>query len=88
MPRYRCCFVGKHGEVIGVELFEAADDRGACARAEELVARVGYHAVEVWSHAEMIYCAEKRSRRKWPIDYRSRNYRMMRRLERAHGGRS
>ena len=57
MPRYRCCFVGKRGEVLGVEMFDARADSDACARAEELVARVGYHAVEVWSQDEMIYRA-------------------------------
>ena len=70
MPRYRCCFVGKRGEVLGVEMFDALADSDACARAEELVARVGYPAVEVWSQGEMIYRAEKRSRQKRPIDPR------------------
>jgi hypothetical protein len=73
MPRYRCCFMGKDGEVIGVELFEAAKDRIACTRADELVARVGYAAVEVWDHTGMIYRAEKHSgRRKRPTNPRSK----------------
>jgi hypothetical protein len=65
--------MGKDGEVIGVELFEAAKDRIACTRADELVARVGYAAVEVWDHTGMIYRAEKHSgRRKRPTNPRSK----------------
>ena len=57
----------------GVELFEAAEDSVACARADQIVARVGYPAVEVWSHAEMIYRAQKPSGgRTRPIDSRSK----------------
>ncbi len=60
MPRYRCCFMGEDGEVVGVELFSAVDDSVACARADQVVARVGYPAVEVWDHTVMIYRAERR----------------------------
>lgn len=59
MPRYRCCFMGEHGEVIGVEMFDATDDSVARARAEQIVARVGYRAVEVWDYTVMIYRAER-----------------------------
>ena len=59
MPRYRCCFMGETGEVVGVELFEAPDESFARARAEQVVARVGYPAVEVWDHTGMIYRAER-----------------------------
>ena len=64
MPRYRCCFMGKDGEVIGVEIFDAVAESVACSRAEHLVARHGYAAVEVWDHTEMIYRAEKQSKRR------------------------
>jgi deoxycytidylate deaminase len=64
MPRYRCCFIDKDGEVIGVEIFDAAAAGDACARAEQLVTRVGYPAVEVRDHTEMIYRAEKQSKRR------------------------
>jgi RNA-binding protein YhbY len=63
MPRYRCCFMGEAGEVVGVEMFEANDEGFARARAEQIVARVGYAAVEVWDHTGMIYRAERRSSR-------------------------
>jgi hypothetical protein len=63
MPRYRCCFMGEAGEVVGVEVFSAADDSVACARADQVVARVGYPAVEVWDHTVMIYRAERRPKR-------------------------
>ena len=62
MPRYRCCFMGDDGEVIGVEMFNANDESIARARAEEIVARHDYPAVEVWDHTAMIYRAERRSR--------------------------
>jgi hypothetical protein len=58
MMRYRCCFVGNDGEVIGVEIFDAAAESVACARAEQLVARDGYAAVVVWDHTQMICRAE------------------------------
>jgi len=63
MPRYRCCFMGEAGEVVGVEMFVADDESVARARAEQIVARVGYPAVEVWDHTGMIYRAERRSSR-------------------------
>ena len=59
MPRYRCCFMGEAGEVVGVELFDADDESFARARADQVVARVGYPAVEVWDHTGMIYRAER-----------------------------
>jgi hypothetical protein len=36
------------------------------ARAEQIVARVGYPAVEVWDHTGMIYRAKNRSWRNRP----------------------
>lgn len=60
MPRYRCCFMGEAGEVVGVEMFVADDESVARARADQIVARVGYPAVEVWDHTGMIYRAERR----------------------------
>lgn len=62
MPRYRCCFMGEAGEVVGVEMFAADDESVARARADQIVARVGYPAVEVWDHTGMIYRAERRSK--------------------------
>ena len=54
--------MGDDGEVIGVEMFNANDESIARARAEEIVARHDYPAVEVWDHTAMIYRAERRSR--------------------------
>ena len=62
MPRYRCCFMGEQSEVIGVETFDATDDSVARARADQLVARVGYRAVEGWDYTVMIYRAERQSK--------------------------
>jgi hypothetical protein len=62
MPRYRCCFMGEAGEVVGVEMFVANDESYARARADQIVDRVGYPAVEVWDHTGMIYRAERRSK--------------------------
>ena len=69
MPKYRFCFMGKDGKVIGVEMFDAAES-AARARADQLVARHGYPAVEVWDHTSIIYRAEKPSKRERPIDPR------------------
>jgi len=55
--------MGEAGEVVGVELFVAEDESVARARAEQIVARVGYPAVEVWDHTGMIYRAERRPKR-------------------------
>ena len=51
----------KRGKVIGVEIFDAATDSDACARAEQLVERHDYPVVEVWDHTAMIYRAERQS---------------------------
>jgi RNA-binding protein YhbY len=63
MPRYRCCFLNEAGEVVGVEMFADDDESYARARADQIVARVGYPAVEVWDHTGMIYRAERQSSR-------------------------
>ena len=65
MPRYRYCFIGEDGKVIGVEIFNAIDDGGAGAGAEQMVARVDCPAVDVWDHTAMIYRAER------PLEHRS-----------------
>ena len=59
MPRYRCCFMAEAGEVVGVEMFDAPDESYARERADHVVARVGYPAVEVWDHTGMIYRSER-----------------------------
>jgi RNA-binding protein YhbY len=51
--------MGEAGEVVGVEMFVADDESVARARADQIVARVGYPAVEVWDHTGMIYRAER-----------------------------
>lgn len=61
MPRYRCCFMGDDGEVIGVEMFNAVDESVARRRAHELIARHDYPAIEVWDHSEMLYRVEKKA---------------------------
>ena len=58
--------MGEDGEVVGVEMFDAADDSVARARAEQVAARVGYPAVEVWDHTGMIYRAERQSKHQPP----------------------
>ena len=37
MPRYRYCFIGEDGNVIGVEMFNATDDGVARAGAEQMI---------------------------------------------------
>jgi hypothetical protein len=54
----------KDGEVVGVEMFDDAAESVAFARADQLVARHSYPAVEVWDHTEMIYRAERQSKRR------------------------
>ena len=59
MPRYRCCFMDEAGELVGVEIFDGPDQGFARERADQVVARVGYPAVEVWDHTGMIYRTER-----------------------------
>jgi hypothetical protein len=70
MPRYRCCLMGEDGEVVGVEMFNAVDESVARARANELIARRLYPAIEVWDHTELIYRVEKQEAHRKPAHAR------------------
>ena len=49
MPTYQCLFIDSNDAVGRAETMECRDDDGAAqARADELLARSGFDAVEIW----------------------------------------
>jgi hypothetical protein len=48
MPTYQCLFIDLNDAVGRAEAMECRDDGAAQARADELLARSGFDAVEIW----------------------------------------